>query len=157
MKYIKTYEDLDQRFKVGDYVIVNNLNIKFLDGSDKYTILVKELKSLCLDVSLAKVAVAGLEKVKLEDIIEKGDDAVPSADQIAELNTLLKEPEGLIEKELDGKSIGEHDAVEEMEESLMDDEGPEGHITTEEIEHEEDVIEEHEGRKNKRIKEPEEE
>jgi hypothetical protein len=101
---------------------------------------------------LTKVDVAGLEEVALEDIIEKGDDGVPSADQIAELDASLKEPEGLVEKELDGKNIGESDAIEEMEEDLMGDEGAEGHITIDEIEHEEDVLEEHEGKLNKRKK-----
>lgn len=130
--------------------IVKGESIRTPSVPESFNVLVKELKSLCLDVALTKIDEAGMEEVELEDVIEKGDEIVPSADQIKELSSNIKEDEGLIDAEIQGVNIGERDVVEEMEEALMEDESPEGRISMEEIQHEEEVLENEEKKLNKR-------
>jgi len=129
--------------------IVKGESIRTPSVPESFNVLVKELKSLCLDVSLTKIEEKGLEEVKLEDVIETGDDHIPSTDQIKELDSTSKESNSIVESELHGANIGEHDAIEEMEENLMGEQGPEGKISMKEIEHEEEVLEDEEGKLNR--------
>lgn len=122
--------------------IVKGESIRTPSVPESFNVLVKELKSLCLDVSLTKIADEGISEVDLEDVIEKGEEEIPSDDQIAELSPLDKEAEKKIIAELEGENIGEHDVVEEMEEELTEDEGPEGKLSTEEMMAQEEAVEE---------------
>ncbi len=130
--------------------IVKGETIRTPSVPESFNVLVKELKSLCLDVALTKVQGENLEEVELEDVIEVEDEGavVPAADQIKELSD-VKEKEKTVEAEMAGKNIGEKDAIEEMEEALMADQGPEGKMSEKEIQHEEEVLEAHEAELDK--------
>ncbi len=130
--------------------IVKGESIRTPSVPESFNVLVKELKSLCLDVALTKVEDDKVvEKVDLEDVIEKGDEEIPSSDQIKELNPLLKEAEGKVKSEMKGENIGEKDVVEAMEEAATEDEGSEGKVTKKEIQKEEKAVEKKEKKKNK--------
>jgi DNA-directed RNA polymerase subunit beta len=124
--------------------IVKGEAIRTPSVPESFNVLVKELKSLCLDVELLKQKRDGdLEEVELEDIIENEDDtqAIPVEDRIHELDEESsdnKESEGDVESELEGENLGESDIYDEMEKETMEDEAPEGIISDDEI----DAIEE---------------
>ncbi|MBN2087214.1 DNA-directed RNA polymerase subunit beta [Candidatus Peregrinibacteria bacterium] len=131
--------------------IVKGESIRTPSVPESFNVLIKELKSLCLDVELLKQKGDEFEEVDLEDVIEKDDDdEIPHIDQIHELEekATLKESEADIEDELEGDNIGQMDAIEELEAESMEDEGPEGIITPEEIEELEDAAEDEEDEKN---------
>ena len=130
--------------------IVKGEAIRTPSVPESFNVLVKELKSLCLDVALTKIADdKPVAKVKLEDVIEKGEEDIPFTDQIKELDPLLKESEEKIAAEMIGENIGEKDVVEAMEEAVTEDEGSEGKISKKEIQKEEAVVEKKEKKKNK--------
>jgi len=131
--------------------IVKGESIRTPSVPESFNVLVKELKSLCLDVSLTKVhGEEVVEEIDLEDVIENEEaDTIPSDDKIKELAD-TKEGDETVDSEMKGKNIGEHDAVEEMEEALMEEEGPEGQVSEKEIQHEEEVIEKEEKKLNKK-------
>ncbi|MBU0577638.1 DNA-directed RNA polymerase subunit beta [Patescibacteria group bacterium] len=133
--------------------IVKGESIRTPSVPESFNVLVKELKSLCLDVGLVKRAGEKIEEVNLEDIIEKDEEEliIPEADRIHELNEQAspKESEDDVESEMEGKNIGEMDAVEEMETGTMEHDASEGMITQEEIEALEEFVEEEEDEKNK--------
>lgn len=128
--------------------IVKNENIKTPSVPESFNVLVKELKSLCLDISLTKMkGEQPVEEVELEDVIDHDDDEeIPAGDQIKELSG--EEDEDAIESEMEGENIGEMDAIEAMEESSMEEQGPEGRMTKEEMEAEEEALEEAEEKLN---------
>ena len=129
--------------------IVKGESIRTPSVPESFNVLVKELKSLCLDVDLAKMeGKKTAKKVALEDVIEKGEEKIPSSDQIKELNS-EKEGEKEVSEELKGKNIGAKDVVEEMEEAAQESDGPEGKMSKKEIQHEEEVVEKKEKKKNK--------
>ncbi len=131
--------------------IVKGESIRTPSVPESFNVLVKELKSLCLDVSLTKIEAKGTEEVELEDVIEADVPAVvPPDDKIKELDPKTKEPEAMIEAEMEGENIGEHDVVEEMEEALMEKGGAEAQVPKKEIQHEEEVLEKEEKKLNKK-------
>ncbi len=128
--------------------IVKGEAIRTPSVPESFNVLVKELKSLCLDVSLTKIADVGSEEVDLEDVIEQGEEAIPETDQIKELDPLMKEGATDIAAEIKGENLGKADAVEEMEAALTEEEGPEGQVTKEEVQKEEEFIEKKENKLN---------
>ncbi len=131
--------------------IVKGESIRTPSVPESFNVLVKELKSLCLDVSLTKIEGEKPEEVEITDVIEDTDvGSIPSTDKIKELNPNLKEGEDKVEAEIAGENIGKHDAVEEMEEALMEGGGPEAQVSKKEIQHEEDVLEKEEKKLNKK-------
>ncbi len=132
--------------------IVKGEAIRTPSVPESFNVLIKELKSLCLDVELLKQkGEDNFEEVELEKVIDRNDEEVPKMDKIHELEeqVTLKESEKEVKEELEGKNLGQMDAVEEMETETMAEEGPEGVITPEEIEKLEDSVEEEEDEKNK--------
>lgn len=128
--------------------IVKGETIRTPSVPESFNVLVKELKSLCLNVSLTKIeGEKAVEEVKLENVIEAEDVEVPVTDRIAELDS-SKESPGDVKKEMGGENIGEKDVVEEMEEAQMDGQGPEGQVSKEEIQHEEETLEKAEKKLN---------
>ncbi len=131
--------------------IVKGESIRTPSVPESFNVLVKELKSLCLDVALTKVGgEKPVKEVNLEDVIEKAEEDIPSNDQIKELDPKVKEADKTVEAEIEGENIGKHDVVEEMEESLIEDAGLEGKVTTKEIQHEEELLEKQEDKLNKK-------
>jgi DNA-directed RNA polymerase subunit beta len=134
--------------------IVKGESIRTPSVPESFNVLVKELKSLCLNVSLTKAEGPKLEEVALEDVITTEDlDAIPMTDMIKELDPKLAiEPETKVKAELEGENLGAKDAIEELEEDEVRNEGPEGKVTDKEILHDEDVAEDEERKKNKQRK-----
>jgi len=135
--------------------IVKGESIRTPSVPESFNVLVKELKSLCLDVGLLQLKGPDkLAEVPLEAVIETAADEeeVPEADKIAELENqaAFAEGEGDIVAEMTGKNIGEMDAVEELEEDAVRHEGSEGKLTGEEI----GKWEEAEGKKEKKENKP---
>ena len=130
--------------------IVKGESIRTPSVPESFNVLVKELKSLCLNVSLTKTEGKSMEEIALEAVIktEEAED-IPSADKIKELDAKLAEPEGVIQSELTGSSIGERDSVEELEKDLIRHEGAEGQLNDEEIGRLEDKETKEERKKNK--------
>ena len=124
--------------------IVKGESIRTPSVPESFNVLVKELKSLCLDVSLTKEEGEKTEEVELEDVIETDiGEGIPSDDRIKELDPNLKETEERIKSEMEeGENIGERDIVEELEEEEIEDQGPEGKITKKEMQIEEEYVEE---------------
>jgi DNA-directed RNA polymerase subunit beta len=121
--------------------IVKGEDIRTPSVPESFNVLVKELKSLCLDVALTKMDEAGIEEVELEDVIEVEDiEEVPAGDRISELEEPIHENDASVEGELEGENIGEHDVVQEMEEALTEEEGPEGRLTHEEMDLQEEAV-----------------
>ena len=131
--------------------IVKGEGIKTPSVPESFNVLVKELKSLCLDVELLKSKGDDLEEVELEEVIDHDDSedevAVVPADRISDLDE-GQEPIGDVEDEIEGENMGMKEAIEEYEDELMEDEGPEGMMTEEEIDALEEAIEEGEDAKN---------
>ncbi len=134
--------------------IVKGESIRTPSVPESFNVLVKELKSLCLNVSLTKSAGPQVEEVPLEDVIVTEEiDVVPGADMIKEMDPKLAvEPESKVKAEIEGENLGAHDIIEELEEDEVRHEGSEGQVTEDEILHEEDVVEEEERKKNKQRK-----
>ncbi len=128
--------------------IVKGESIRTPSVPESFNVLVKELKSLCLDVSLTKLDERGMEEVDLEDVIEQGEESIPEMDQIKELDPLMKESDNEVSSEMKGENIGEADAVEEMEAAVTEEEGAEGQLTKEEVQREEEFVEKKEEKLN---------
>jgi len=132
--------------------IVKGEPIRTPSVPESFNVLVKELKSLCLDVELLKSTPDGvLEEVPLEEVIVIEDDEaeMPILDRIHELDDKGdKEAEGDITAELGGENLGEMDAVDEMEDDLTADEAPEGKLTKKQKKALEEATEEDENDKN---------
>jgi DNA-directed RNA polymerase subunit beta len=132
--------------------IVKGEPIRTPSVPESFNVLIKELKSLCLDVGLLKKAGDKAEEVPLEDIIkleEAEQELVPITDKIHELNieqASFKETEQQIEDEIEGRNIGEMDVIEEMETDITRHETDEGEIDKEGI----DDIEKDEIKKTKK-------
>jgi DNA-directed RNA polymerase subunit beta len=130
--------------------IVKGESIRTPSVPESFNVLVKELKSLCLDVGLLKKLGTKAEQVALEDVIEVDDieqDVIPPIHELGSEQQIFKETEGQIESEIKGKNIGRMDAIEEMEEQVMEHDAPEGDVDQEGIDDIEDEIEDEE--KNK--------
>ena len=130
--------------------IVKGEAIRTPSVPESFNVLIKELKSLCLDVSLTKVEGEEMEEVELKDVIETEEaEEIPSADRIKELDPNLKETEVTIKSEMEeGENIGERDIVEELEEEEIEDQGPEGKVTKKEMQREEKYVEKMEQKLN---------
>ena len=130
--------------------IVKGETIKTPSVPESFNVLVKELKSLCLDVELLKTQGGEIEEVDLADVIDTEDvdgPVIPAADRISDLDE-GKEGAKDVEKELEGDNLGEKDVVEELEMESMDDAGPEGMLSHDEIEALEEAAIEEEQEKN---------
>jgi DNA-directed RNA polymerase subunit beta len=131
--------------------IVKGEAIRTPNVPESFNVLVKELKSLCLDVGLIKLKdEVHAEEVKLEDVIDVNDiEEVPYEDKINEMtDKAAKETEDDLKSEIIGDNLGEMDAIEEMEEDVTRHEGAEGKISKKDILHEEDVLEDEEAKLN---------
>lgn len=118
--------------------IVKGESIRTPSVPESFNVLVKELKSLCLDVCLLKKDGDKAEHVALEEIIstDDEDELVPIMDKIHELKNdqiTFKETPEQIKKEMEGENIGEMDVIEEMETELTEDNALEGIIDKEGI------------------------
>ena len=131
--------------------IVKGESIRTPSVPESFNVLVKELKSLCLDVGLIKIeGDSEVKEVQLEDVIVIADDddedvIIPDNERIAELRVdqqTFKESDSDIDEEIAGKNIGQMDAVEAMESELTDDESPEGRVSSEDIDEIEKEMEE---------------
>lgn len=124
--------------------IVKNESIHTPNVPESFNVLVKELKSLCLDVSLTKMNLSGKEEeVEVEDVIESESEeelTLAAEDQMKELQSET-ESEADVKSEIAGENIGEKDAIEAMEEAAIENQGPEGQITKEEIQAIEEELE----------------
>ncbi|MBN1258172.1 DNA-directed RNA polymerase subunit beta [Candidatus Peregrinibacteria bacterium] len=135
--------------------IVKGESIRTPSVPESFNVLVKELKSLCLDVGLLQLKGPDkLAEVPLEAVIETAADEeeVPESDRISELEdqAAFAEGEGDIAAEIKGKNIGEMDAIEELEEDEIRHEGAEGKLSKEDISKWEDE----EGKKEKKANKP---
>ena len=131
--------------------IVKGETIRTPSVPESFNVLVKELKSLCLDVGLVKVSSGEEELIEVEDIIDHDDMAssVSPSNRISELNDKAnKELEEQVKEEVAGKNIGAKDVIEELEIETVQDDGSEGIITQEEIEALEDATTKSEDEKN---------
>ena len=115
--------------------IVKGESIKTPSVPESFNVLVKELKSLCLDVELLKSKGGKLEEVDLSDVIEldEGDEIIPVADRISDLDS-NDESESDVKKEVEGENLGGKDVIEEMEDELVEDDASEGQLSDEDIE-----------------------
>ena len=99
--------------------IVKGESIRTPSVPESFNVLIKELKSLCLDVGLIQTKKEGkIQEVELEDVIDTDtvDEKIPSEDQIKELqDQAIQESEQKIESEMEGKNAGGRDVIEEME------------------------------------------
>ena len=129
--------------------IVKGEPIRTPSVPESFNVLVRELKSLCLNVGLIKQKSENeddVEEVALEDVVKlEGDDEedIPSEDRIHEMNDLSdKESEDDIEDDLEGNSDNEKTVVEALEEESMEDDGLEGQLSDDELDRmEEEEIE----------------
>ncbi len=115
--------------------IVKGEAIRTPNVPESFNVLVKELKSLCLDVSLMAEDDGKGEEVDVEDVIEHEDaeSAIPAGDKIAELNDKAEETDDQIEAEMGGAQEGQMDAIEAMEEDLAQQDAPADHLSKEEV------------------------
>jgi len=138
--------------------IVKGETIKTPSVPESFNVLVKELKSLCLDVELLKTNKDGkiVDEVEIEDILEKeavGESSIiPDADRISDLDS-DKEKDAQVEGELEGKNIGERDVVEEMEEPTMEHDASEGILDEDAMDAIEEAVIKEEEELNKESKE----
>ena len=114
--------------------IVKGVTIQTPSVPESFNVLVKELKSLCLDVELLKSSEGGLEEVALEDVIvlDDDEDLLTLAPPITDL-TDTEETDEDIEKELEGDNLGEMDVFEELEMDTMQNDALEGILSADEI------------------------
>ncbi len=123
--------------------IVKGESIKTPSVPESFNVLVKELKSLCLDVELLKSKGDKVEEVELEEVIDHEDDdqaIIPDADKISDLKE-GQESEKQIEAEIEGKNTGKKEAIEELEDELTDDGGSDAVVSDKEIDAIEDAVE----------------
>ena len=118
--------------------IVKGESIRTPSVPESFNVLVKELKSLCLNVELLKIkSEKQVEEVPLEEVIETGSvedlSEIPEADQIKELK-LEEESETDIAREMVGANPGERNVIEGLEEEANEKESPEGRLSRAEIE-----------------------
>jgi DNA-directed RNA polymerase subunit beta len=134
--------------------IVKGEAIRTPSVPESFNVLVKELKSLCLNVSLTKAEGPKIEEVALEDVIVTEEiDVIPGMDMIKELDPKLAvEPESKVMAELEGENLNAKDIIEELEEDEVRHEGSEGAVTDKEMLHEEEFVEEETRKKNKQKK-----
>ena len=126
--------------------IVKGEAIKTPSVPESFNVLVKELKSLCLDVELLKSKGDKLEEVALEEVIDHEDEeemVIPDIDRISDLDAAPESDED-IRDEIEGKNKGMKEAIEEFEDELTEDEGSEGILSDEEIDALEETIEDEE-------------
>ena len=123
--------------------IVKGESIKTPSVPESFNVLVKELKSLCLDVELLKSKGDHLEEVELEEVIDHEDDdqaVIPDTDKISDLDK-GKESDDQLEDELEGENLGKKEAIEELEDELTDDGGSDAVVSDDDIEAIEDAVE----------------
>ncbi|MBN2307256.1 DNA-directed RNA polymerase subunit beta [Candidatus Peregrinibacteria bacterium] len=131
--------------------IVKGESIKTPSVPESFNVLVKELKSLCLDVELLKSKGNELEEVELEEVIDheqESEAVIPEDDRISDLDE-GREAEGEVQDEIEGDNTGMKEAAEELTDELTDDEGSDAVLSEEEIDKMEEVIEEREDKSNK--------
>jgi DNA-directed RNA polymerase subunit beta len=124
--------------------IVKGEPIRTPNVPESFNVLVKELKSLGLDVTLMDTRAGKPEEVPLEEVIKVDDEEmVPGEDKISELraDAAGKESESDVVRELGGINIGERDVIEEVESDLIDDKDTEAGMSKEDLDKEEDVLE----------------
>lgn len=127
--------------------IVKGQPIRTPNVPESFNVLVKELKSLCLDVDLFHSIGSKVEEVELEEILEEDVEGseVPAADKIAELDSAKtpQEKSEAIEKELeDGAKDGQMTAIEAEEVDIAMHDSAQDQPSKEEIEAEESKVEE---------------
>ncbi|MBU0705695.1 DNA-directed RNA polymerase subunit beta [Patescibacteria group bacterium] len=131
--------------------IVKGESIKTPSVPESFNVLVKELKSLCLDVELLKSKGDQLEEVELEEVIDHEDEAeavIPDVDRISDLDE-GHEPDAQVEDEVEGENTGMKEAIEAFEDELIDDGGSDAMISDEEIDNLEEAVEKRKGKENK--------
>jgi DNA-directed RNA polymerase subunit beta len=131
--------------------IVKGESIKTPSVPESFNVLVKELKSLCLDVELLKSKGSQLEEVELEEVIDHEDESetvVPEADRISDMEE-GHESDEQVEDEVEGENTGMKEAAEEFTDELTDDGGSDAVLTEEEIDAMEEAVEEREDESNK--------
>ncbi|MFH1012329.1 MAG: DNA-directed RNA polymerase subunit beta, partial [Candidatus Peregrinibacteria bacterium] len=124
--------------------IVKGESIRTPSVPESFNVLVKELKSLCLDVGLIKLkGEKEVAAVELEDVIEipveEESIDIPSSHRIKEF-TSSGESEREVTAEMAGKNLGEMDAVDAMERAALEGESPEGQVSDEDIEKLEETV-----------------
>jgi len=131
--------------------IVKGESIKTPSVPESFNVLVKELKSLCLDVELLKSKGAQLEEVELEEVIDHEDESemvIPDTDRISDLDS-GRESDKKVEDEVEGENTGMKEAAEELTDELTDDGGSDAVLSEEEIDVMEDAVEKREDKDNK--------
>jgi DNA-directed RNA polymerase subunit beta len=132
--------------------IVKGESIKTPSVPESFNVLVKELKSLCLDVELLKSKGDELVEVPLEDVIvtaeDEADVVIPEGHRISDLDESEESSEQIVGEMTGEENINDKDVVEELEDDLMEDMGPEGKISNKDIDKLEDAIEDDEDSKN---------
>ncbi len=125
--------------------IVKGESIRTPSVPESFNVLVKELKSLCLDVCLLKEkAPEKLEEVPLEEVITiPEDDDIPEADRIKELKAVGETADDVV-AEMAGHTAGAKSAVKAMEEDLTDNEAPEGKLSPRDLAQMEKAMEDEE-------------
>ncbi len=124
--------------------IVKGEPIRTPNVPESFNVLVRELKSLCLDVSLmlhdGKKQIATVEVEEVIDLVDDKETTIPPADKISELDNKIHESNADVKDEIAGKNTGQIDVVEEMEAALSEDDSPSDQMTQKEVNHEEDVL-----------------
>lgn len=131
--------------------IVKGEPIKTPSVPESFNVLIKELKSLCLDVELLKSKGNKVEEVELEDVIDHEDESkavIPDADRISDLDE-GHEPDKKVEDEVAGENVGMKEAAEELMDELTDDGGSDAVVSEKEIDAMEEAVEKREDKKNK--------
>ncbi len=130
--------------------IVKGESIKTPSVPESFNVLVKELKSLCLDVELLKSKGEKLEEIELEKVIDHDDNTVviPEADRISDLSA-GHEADKKVTDEIEGENTGMKEAIEELEDELTDDGGSDAVVSEKEIDALENTIEDKASAKNK--------
>jgi DNA-directed RNA polymerase subunit beta len=132
--------------------IVKGECIKPPSVPESFNVLVKELKSLCLDVELLKSKGDQLEEVELEEVIDHEDDdqaVIPEADRISDLDE-GREPDKQVKDEVEGENKGMKEAAEELTDELTDDGGSDAVLPDKEIDALEEAVEKREDADNKK-------
>lgn len=137
--------------------IVKGESIRTPNVPESFNVLVKELKSLCLDVDLFKYFdESTMEEVDLDEVIEKEEEEsdIPNEDRIAELdaNKTPQEKGEDAKKEMEGKQNTQKSAVRELEQALEANDGAEGQLSEKEIEEEEKKTQKEQSALNKTAK-----
>ncbi|QQR83493.1 DNA-directed RNA polymerase subunit beta [Candidatus Peregrinibacteria bacterium] len=133
-------DDVIGRAKAYESIVKGEL-IRTPSVPESFNVLVKELKSLCLNVSLNQIDGDEIKEVEVEEVIDTDDDdSSPLADHIKELDARADESEDDLNDELAG-GAGQLDAIEELEMATAENDGPEGQISLDDIEEEEDYLE----------------